>query len=57
MNSEQNFVDNNPCACIFGMQSLSQPAATMKTLYSEDIPESGDFHGLRIVNPFFGPES
>ena len=24
----------------------------VKTLYSEDIPESEDFHGLRIVNPF-----
>jgi predicted nucleic acid-binding protein len=24
----------------------------VKTLYSEDIPESDDFHGLRIVNPF-----
>jgi predicted nucleic acid-binding protein len=24
----------------------------VKTLYSEDIPENEDFHGLRIVNPF-----
>ena len=24
----------------------------VKTLYSEDIPESEDFHGLQIVNPF-----
>jgi predicted nucleic acid-binding protein len=22
------------------------------TLYSEDVPESDDFHGLRIINPF-----
>jgi len=27
----------------------------VKTLYSEDIPESDDFHGLKIVNPFHKP--
>jgi predicted nucleic acid-binding protein len=24
----------------------------VSTLYSEDIPESNDFHGLKIINPF-----
>jgi predicted nucleic acid-binding protein len=26
----------------------------VESLYSEDVPESDDFHGLRIVNPFRG---